>query len=248
MWSSDKANVLVVDDRPDILQHLVGVIERAGYHVTTARLGRDVGPRVARDDPDLVVLRLHLPDISGITVLATVRQVSDVGIVMLGRPDDDDQRVASLELGADDFVVEPIDARELLARLHTILRRVQRIKSRNRETECTFRFEQFTLYPHRREVFAVDGTPVTMSSTEFSLLETFVRHPNEILTRERLLLLTYGEDISISERAIDVHVNRLRRKIEDDPKKPRLLKTVRHRGYLFSAPVTETGSAVGEPR
>lgn len=239
MSSPEKIGILVAGSDAHTLRQLNDILETAGFSVHSFDTGRGIPQRITEGDIDIVMLDVVLPDTSGIGVLARLRQTSDIGIVMTGGPDDRDKSVISLEVGADDFLFRPFEARELIARLHAVLRRSQSVNNREHGSECAFRFEHLTMYPYRREVVTEDKMPLSMSSTEFSLLETFVRNPNEILTREKLLNLTYGDGISISERAIDVHVNRLRRKIENDPKKPRLLKTIRHRGYLFSATVTE---------
>ena len=241
MTPSDEVRVLIVDDDHETLDYLCGFFDRAGYHSQTMDSGRGVEQRVADEAIDVVILDIGLPEVSGISLLASLRQKSDVGIIMLNGESDLEKRVICLELGADDFVTKPFEPRELVARVGTIFRRLQRTGVHASDTECSFKFDRFTLLPHRRELLLGDDVSVSISSTEFSLLETFVRNPNEILTRERLLSLTYGDGISISERAIDVHVNRIRRKIEDDPKQPRLLKTIRHRGYLLSATVTAMG-------
>jgi two-component system OmpR family response regulator len=236
--------VLIVDDDRETVAFLKSFLEQSGGRVMTAETGADALDRAREGDFDVILLDIGLPDMSGITTLASLRQVDLTGIIMLSGHDDLDKRVICLELGADDFVAKPCQPRELVARIEAIRRRVKRLPLARQRPESSFAFAEFNLYPHRRELIDHRGEIVDMSSAEFSLLETFVRNPKKILTRDKLLALTYGDDISIAERAIDVHVNRIRRKIEADPKNPRLLKTIRLRGYLFTPTVVETGRQI----
>ena len=233
--------ILIVDDDRETVAFLKSYMEDSGGRIETAGTGADALDRVRKSDIDAVILDINLPDMSGITALAEIRKNDLVGIIMLSGYDDLDKRVISLELGADDFVAKPCEPRELVARLAAIRRRTKRPPPARQKAECAFQFADFVLFPHRRELLNREGAVVDLSSTEFSLLETFARNPKTILSRDRLLALTYGSEISIAERAIDVHVNRIRRKIEADPGNPRLLKTIRLRGYLFTPTVVGTG-------
>ena len=219
--------VLVVDDQPDIVRLVRDYLERAGFQVLTAGDGEQALQVARRSHPDLVILDLSLPKLDGLDVARALRRDGDVPIIMLTARTEESDRVAGLELGADDYVTKPFSAREMVARVRAVLRRT----SGARADEDVVRVgEVLTLDVPRMET-AVDGRHVTLTPTEFQLLLHMARQPGRIFTRSQLLDAVHGVAIPSYERAIDAHIKNIRRKIERDPRAPRLLQTVFGVGY-----------------
>ena len=219
--------VLVVDDQPDIVRLVRDYLERAGFQVLTAGDGEQALQVARRSHPDLVILDLSLPKLDGLDVARAIRRDGDVPIIMLTARTEESDRVAGLELGADDYVTKPFSAREMVARVRAVLRRT----SGARADEDVVRVgEVLTLDVPRMET-SVDGRQVTLTPTEFQLLLHMARQPGRIFTRSQLLDAVHGVAIPSYERAIDAHIKNIRRKIERDPRSPRLLQTVFGVGY-----------------
>jgi two-component system OmpR family response regulator len=179
-----------------------------------------------------------LPGEDGLTLCRELRTRSNVPVVMLTAMGEETDRIVGLEMGADDYVPKPFSPRELLARVRAVLRRAQSLPENGRPApEPVVRFESWTFNTARRELEAADGTVVALSTGEFNLLHVFVRHPGRVLTRDQLLDLTQGREAAPFDRSIDTQVSRLRRKIEEDPKDPKLIKTVWGGGYVFTPTV-----------
>lgn len=199
---------------------------------------------LAQETFDLVLLDLMLPGEDGLALVRTIRQRSEVPIIMLTGKGDVIDRVAGLETGADDYITKPFELREVLARIRTVLRRVApggRAAGTNPAAQKTggiFVFEGWRLDMLRRELHRPDGAPVPLTAGEFDLLCAFVRHPNRVLNRDQLIDLVKGRDWAAYDRGVDTQVMRLRKKIEADPGHPCLIKTVRGSGYVFAAAVT----------
>jgi len=201
----------------------------AGFHVSTAATGRAGLERLGREPYDAVVLDLMLPDIDGLEVCRQVRATSsEVPVLMLTARGDTMDRVVGLEIGADDYMPKPFEPRELLARLRAILRR----RSSPRGSDV-LRFGRLEIDRGARAV-RVDGTERSLTSHQYTLLVALAEKAGRVLSRDALMDLVKGEVLEAFDRSIDVHVSRIRAAIEDDPKKPRRILTVRGAGYVFA--------------
>jgi DNA-binding response OmpR family regulator len=225
--------VLVVDDEPEIIRLVRDYLERAGFEVTTATTGATALREFTRRRPDLVILDLTLPETDGLDVARAIRRAGDVPIIMLTARTEEADRVAGLELGADDYVTKPFSARELVARVRAVMRRAQIAATRDEVVRVG---ESLVLDAPRMQV-EVDGRNVPLTATEFQLLLYMARQPGRVFTRAQLLDAVHGVAIESYERAIDAHVKNIRHKIESDPRAPRHLQTVFGVGYrLVDAP------------
>lgn len=223
-------HILVIEDEASFSEALSFMLEREGFEVTVRETGREGLDAFLADGADLVLLDLMLPEMPGTDVCRSIRQVSNVPIIMLTAKDSEIDKVLGLELGADDYVTKPFSARELIARIRAVLRR-------NTEIEAELLPGVVECGPIRvdveRHVVTVRGTHVPMPLKEFVLLEFLVRNSGRVLTRGQLLDRVWGEDYVGDTKTLDVHVKRLRGKIELDPASPRHLLTVRGLGYKF---------------
>jgi len=226
---SGMTHVLVVDDEPAIVEIVRDYLADAGYRVSTARSGDEALRQVRSIIPDLVVLDLGLPGVDGLDVAREIRRTSPVPIIMLTARSDEADRVAGLELGADDYVVKPFSPRELLARVRAVLRRGQS------EPSAHHSVGDLAINEAER-VVVVAGAVADLTATEFDLLAYMAGSPGRVFTRAQLLETIHGVMIDSGERAIDAHIKNLRRKIEDDPHRPRRLLTVHGVGYRLVAP------------
>ena len=226
--------VLVVEDDASLVVGLSGALQGEGYEVTVARTGPD-GFRLAREtDPDLIILDLMLPGMSGLEICKRLRDAGDrTKIIVLTSRAEEDDRVLGLELGADDYVTKPFSVRELLARIRAQLRREP---APEEPLPDRIRFEDVTVDFKRREVFRRSQLQ-TLTNQEFRLLEYLIRHPGEVLSRDRLLDETWGYDAQFTTRTVDNHILRLRKHIEPDPENPKYILTIRGAGYRFDATV-----------
>ena len=222
--------VLIVDDQPDIVRLVRDYLERAGFGVLTAADGEQALQIARSSHPDLVILDLTLPRLDGLDVARALRRDGDVPIIMLTARTEESDRVAGLELGADDYVTKPFSAREMVARVRAVLRRTSGARS---EEEVVRVGESLTLDVPRMET-SVEGRTVALTATEFQLLLHMARQPGRVFTRAQLLDAVHGVAIELYERAIDAHIKNIRRKIERDPRAPRLLQTVFGVGYRLS--------------
>ena len=223
------ATVLVVDDEKKIRDAVRSYLERAGYAVLQADSGERALEAATRATPDLVVLDLMLPDLSGEEVARTLREASDVPIIMLTAKAAEEDRVSGLRLGADDYLVKPFSPRELVARVEAVLRRAG-----GAGPEQTLSFDEGKLVIDRdaREV-VLGGEPVTLTRSEFDLLCALASRAGRVFSRYELVTRVQGYDYEGYERTIDAHVKNLRRKLGDDPKAPRYVVTVTGVGYKF---------------
>jgi two-component system OmpR family response regulator len=232
------ASILIVDDDVRLCRALARYFEREGYSVHTANSGREMREKLAVQRPGLIVLDLMLPDEDGLSLARELRATTEIAVVILTGKADTVDKVVGLELGADDYVTKPFDERELLARVRSVLRRTAADTGAGRSAGGTRAcFAGWTLDLDAYELTSPAGEPVSLTSHEFQLLAAFVEHPRRVLTREAILDLVAGRDWSPDDRSVDVLVGRLRRKIEDDPRNPRLIETVRGVGYKLSARV-----------
>jgi two-component system alkaline phosphatase synthesis response regulator PhoP len=224
--------VLVVDDEPKIVDVVRDYLADAGYAVSVAGDGATALAHARAQPPDLVVLDLGLPGIDGLDVARQLQSVEPpVPIIMLTARSDEVDRVLGLELGADDYLVKPFSPRELVARVRAVLRRTAGAAA-TAERE-RFTVGDVTVDTGRRQI-EVAGRPVTLTSSEFALVAHLARQPGRVFTRAQLLDVIHGVATPGYERAVDAHVKNIRRKLEDDPHRPRYLLTVHGAGYRFA--------------
>lgn len=223
------ATILVVDDERKIRDLVRSYLEREGYAVLVADTGERALEALERTHPDLVVLDLMLPDLAGEEIARTVRSHSNIPIIMLTAKASEEDRVAGLRLGADDYLVKPFSPRELVARVEAVLRR-----SGGNGATATTSFDGGTLVIDRdaREV-TVEGKPVELTRSEFDLLHALASHPGRVFSRYELITKVQGYDYEGYERTIDAHVKNLRRKLGEDPRHPKFVITVTGVGYKF---------------
>ncbi|MDE1147433.1 MAG: response regulator [Azospirillaceae bacterium] len=231
--------LLLVDDDEDILSLLTLFFRKHGYTVVVAEDGPGMDAALAAGPVDLVILDVMLRGEDGFSLCRRLRAASRIPVIMLTAMADHTDRVVGLEIGADDYLTKPFDARELLARVKAVLRRTAEAAATRgtAETRPHLSFADWRLDVARRELRSADGTLVLLSGGEFDLLLAFVEHPQRVLTRDQLLDLARGLSHAAYDRSIDVQVSRLRHKLEDDPKSPALIRTVRNGGYIFTAMV-----------
>jgi len=230
-------HILVVDDDREIRDLLARFLEKQGFRVTTAREAREARKVWPLGRYHIVVLDLMMPGESGLDFARWLRGQSDVPIVMLTAMGEETDRIVGLELGADDYVAKPFNPRELLARIRAVMRRVHGEGARRDPLPSAIRFGGWTLEPQRRRLLNPDGAEVLLTGGEYELLTVLVERPNRVLTRDMLMDLLRGRQAGPFDRAIDVAVSRLRRKLEDDGRNPSLIKTVRGGGYVLAADV-----------
>lgn len=235
-------HILVVDDDPQIGDLVKDYLEQHGFRVSTALNGQEMQRAMMRTKVDIVVLDLMLPGEDGLSLCRKLRESTDVMIIMVSAMGEEPDRVVGLEVGADDYMGKPFSPRELLARIKSLIRRAtdvpDSVKSRRIVELPNIRFENWTLDRNRRRLISPDNVTVPLSAGEFELLLAFLENPKRTLNRDQLLDLTRGRESGPFDRTIDVQVARLRKKIEDNPKKPKLIVTVRGGGYQFEADVT----------
>ena len=235
---SETDHILVVDDQQEICDLVREYLSDEGFRVSTANDGAAMRETMARDVVDLVILDLVLRGEDGLQLARELRSQSDIGIIMLTGRGETVDRIIGLEMGADDYLSKPFHLRELLARVRSVLRRgASRGGDKSGAPRSRVRFAGWTLDLASRELMSPSGEDVRLTTGEFELLAAFVNHANQVLSRDRLLDLSRHREAGPFDRTIDVQVGRLRRKLEDDPKNPTLIKTVRAGGYMFTAPV-----------
>jgi DNA-binding response OmpR family regulator len=222
------AHVLLIEDDPRLAEMVSEYLGQAGFRVTVAGSGEDGLGRFAREPFDALVLDLVLPGIDGLEVCRRLRASSDVPVLMLTARGDAMDRVVGLEIGADDYLPKPFEPRELLARLRAILRR-----RGGAARGDVLHFGRVEIDRGARLV-RVDGTEKTLTSHQFALLVALAENAGRVMSRDQLMDALRGEPLEAFDRSIDVHVSRIRQAIEDDPKNPRRIVTVRGAGYVFA--------------
>lgn len=234
------SSILVVDDDPRLCRLLSRYLTAEGYPVRTAGSARDMREMMAVEEPRLVILDLMLPDEDGLSLAREIRARSDIGILMLTGKRDPVDRIVGLELGADDYMTKPFDERELLARVRSILRRVAPSERHDSgRNGSVLAFDGWTLDLAAWELTDPAGTPVELTSHEFELLAALASHAGRVLSRDAILEIVAGRDWTPYDRSVDVLVGKLRRKLGDDPRTPRMIKTVRGAGYKLTPHVDQ---------
>ena len=232
---NDETQLLVVDDDAEIRDLLANYLARENFRVLTAKDGESVDRILAQHRIQLIVLDLMMPGEDGLSICRRIRVSSAVPIIILTAKGEDIDRIIGLEMGADDYISKPFNPRELVARIKAVLWRAKNVyegPGRDPQNQ-SLAFDGWVINQSGREVISPDGTEVVLSSGEFNLLVAFASNPKRVLTRDQLLDLTQGRTLDPYDRSIDVQVSRLRRKIERDPQKPSIIKTVHGVGYTF---------------
>jgi DNA-binding response OmpR family regulator len=229
--------ILVVEDDRNIAALLETYLQRAGFQVVIAGDGAAGLELARRHTPALVIVDLLLPEYDGWEVCRRLRRASDVPILILTAQKDEIDRVAGFTLGADDYVVKPFSPRELVERVKAILRRTSGGGISTLEGDAVLRRGSLELDPIRHSVTR-DGRSIELTRLEFALLRTLMSEPGRVFRRQELLDRIYTEDIAVVDRVIDVHIGKLRQKLESEPSRPELIRTVRGVGYRFAEPKT----------
>jgi len=225
--------VLVVDDDPAIRSMLAEYLGQHGYEVALASSGAAMRAELERAAPAVVLLDIGLPGEDGLTLARYLRERHDLGIIMVTGAGDVVDRVAGLEVGADDYIAKPFDPRELRARLKSVLRRIE-VKKFTPTMRVSIGRSFLDL--KSRTLCDAKGREIPITSMEFDLLKALVEHPNQVLSRDQLLTMTRNREWEPFDRSIDIRITRLRRKLEEDPAHPRAIRTVRGAGYMYIPP------------
>jgi two-component system phosphate regulon response regulator OmpR len=224
---------VVVDDEPDLRDMVSEYLLKHGYAVSEAENGEALWSLLSERAVDLAILDINMPGEDGLSIARQLRKRGPVGIIMLTANGDMVDRVVGLEVGADDYVTKPFDLRELLARVRSVLRRAATPEAPAATMGREVRFGRCTLNLDSRKLYAADGSETPITAMEFDLLRVFAENPGRALSRERILDLAHNADTDPFDRSVDTRVVRLRRKLEEDPTKPQVIKTVRGAGYIF---------------
>ncbi|TCV72591.1 two-component system OmpR family response regulator [Neorhizobium sp. S3-V5DH] len=232
-------HILIVDDNAEIRLLLKDFLQRRGMRVSLAKDGSELDAEIERTKVDLIVLDIMLPGRSGLELCQEIRRRSRVPIIMLTAVTDTSDRIVGLEFGADDYMSKPFDPRELLARIRAVLRRQGglQLEEPAPAANAVVQFSGWTLDFGRRRLTDVSGVRVELTRAEFNLLEALVQAGGRVLSREQLIERCGGNASQSFDRSIDILISRLRRKLEDDPKKPSMIETVRGDGYQFVAEI-----------
>ncbi len=242
---SERAHIFVVDDEAPARDMVADYLRLHGFEVTACDGGASLRLAMGKERPDLLVLDLNMPEEDGLSILRSVKQQMAVPIIMLTATAGAIDRIVGLELGADDYLAKPCELRELLARVRSVLRRSGAAAPAGpalaQRPPAAVRFGTKWLDLHAQVLRDDGGNEYPLAGSEFALLRVFAENPKRVLSREQLLDLANARDREAFDRAIDVRITRLRRKIEPDPARPSVIRTVRGAGYLFSPGGTDVG-------
>jgi two-component system, OmpR family, response regulator len=231
-------HILVVDDDAEIRSLLGDYLRKNGYRASAVADGKAMWTALSRGKVDLIVLDLMLPGEDGLSLCRRLRAESDTPVVMLTARGEETDRIVGLEMGADDYLAKPFSPRELLARIKSVLRRYRSLPTNLRADDArTIRFGPWTLDVIGRHLLSAEGVVTALSGAEYQLLRIFLSHPNHVLTRDQLMVLSKGRESEPFDRTIDLQVSRLRHRLGDDSAEPQLIKTVRGQGYVLAVPV-----------
>lgn len=242
MQRSNAVRLAIVDDEPDIRGMIADYFVKDGYAVSRCSCAAELDLMLNSGPADLVILDVSLPGEDGFSIARRLRATTGTPIIMLTGMDGVVDRVVGLEMGADDYVTKPFDLRELKARVRAVLRRTGAARPDASATEAPAAngkrvcFGKVCLDLERRILIDEDGTEIRLTATEFDLLAMFARNPNRVLSRDRLLDTAPGRDDNPFDRSIDIRVTRIRKKVEVDPAKPQVIRTVRSVGYIYVPP------------
>lgn len=233
-------HILIVEDDHEIGQLLAETMRENGMLATTVEDGNAMFARMRQTDFDLIILDVMLPGEDGIGLCRRIRADKTIPIILVTALGEEVDRIVGLEVGADDYITKPFSPREVVARIRSVMRRASYGLAVT-ERQTPLRFDGWRIDPIRRQLHDPTNARIALTTTEFDLLLAFCRNPGRVVTREELLTLTHSGLAGPIERSVDVHVRRLRQKIEADASDPVLLKTVRLGGYVFTATVSEAG-------
>jgi two-component system OmpR family response regulator len=234
-------HILIVDDHREIRDLVGRALIREGFRVSAAADGKAMRKVLADSRIDLILLDLMLPGENGLALCRELRMQSNIPIIMVTAKGEEVDKVIGLELGADDYLPKPFGTRELVARIHAVLRRARAdpASAAPQSKPKRYVFDRWILNTEARELIRSDGVTVALSTGEFDLLLAMVERPARVLTREMLLDLARGRAATVFDRSIDTQISRLRKKLEADPAAPRIIQTVWGGGYMFAAAVSE---------
>ena len=233
--TGNKAHVVVVDDDYDIRTSLAKYLRKHGFKVSVAAHGDELDQILSTTNAELLILDIMMPGDDGLSICKRVQQTRNIPIIFLTALGEDTDRIVGLELGADDYVSKPFNPRELLARIKSVLRRSQMLPSKPMQSKGLVAFDQWRFNFSRKEILGPDDIAIRLSSGEHLLLVTLIEHAGVTLSRDQLLDLTKGREAQLFDRSIDNVISRLRRKLEVDPKNPKIILTQWGTGYLFAA-------------
>lgn len=237
------ARLLLVDDEPSIREPLADYLIEQGFAVDAAASAAEARTRIASADYDLIVSDIMMPGEDGLSLTRFLRATSTVPVILLTARAEDMEKIVGLEMGADDYVAKPFNPRELVARIRTVLRRAAPAGQPVAGDASGYAFAGHVLRETERTLHGADGSVIELSTGEFLLLHALVRHPRQVMGRDRLLDMVRGRDADVFDRAIDNLISRLRKKIEEDPAHPKLVKTVWGGGYTLACDVRRIGGA-----
>jgi two-component system phosphate regulon response regulator OmpR len=226
--------VLIVDDDHKLQKLLKEYLENNGFRVLGLPDGSQVLETIRRESPDLVILDIMLPGKDGLEILKEIRRAFDLPVIMLTAKGDDTDRIVGLELGGDDYLAKPFNPRELLARIKAVLRRIRSVGSADAESEKRLLVKAGGLELNTaKQTVSLGKTEIDLSTAEYRILEVLMKNPNTVLSRDQLMTMARGRDFMAFDRSIDVHISKLRSKLEPDPRSPQRIKTIWGSGYMF---------------
>jgi DNA-binding response OmpR family regulator len=226
--------VLIIDDDERLCKLLQEYLEGNGYHVFTVGEGSEALRIIEREWPDIIILDIMLPGKDGLEVLKEINREYSIPVIMLTAKGEDTDRIIGLELGADDYISKPFNPRELLARMRAVMRRIVPEESEETEkTEDNRIIAGGIILDRARHTVKVNNEEMDLSLTEYKILEVLMRKPNVVLSRDQIMNYSRGKDLMAFDRSIDVHISKLRSKLEKDPRYPKRIKTIWGSGYMF---------------
>jgi two-component system OmpR family response regulator len=233
--TTNRAHIVVVDDDYDIRTSLAKYMRKHGFRVSIAANGDELDQMLITANVDLLVLDIMMPGDDGLSICKRVQETRRVPIIFLTALTEDTDRIVGLELGADDYVSKPFNPRELLARIKSVLRRSQMLPGKPLQSKGLVAFDQWRFNFSRKEILGPDDVAIRLSSGEHLLLVSLIEHAGITLSRDQLMDLTKGREAQLFDRSIDNVISRLRRKLEVDPKNPKIILTQWGNGYVFAA-------------
>ena len=235
MTQPGNGSVLICDDERDLREMLQEYLQKRGFSVRLAANAAELRDQIAEEAPDIVILDINMPGEDGLSALRGIRSDGDLPVVMLTAAGETVDRIVGLEMGADDYLGKPVDLRELEARLKAVLRRRSgpAPAAETANGAMTAQFGDFTLDLDSTKLFSADGDEVPLTAMEFRLLKLFAENKSRVLNRDQILEQAHDRSWDPFDRSIDIRISRLRRKIEKNPQKPSVIRTVRGIGYIF---------------
>lgn len=239
-----KATVLSVDDDQGLQTVVSHYLSGEGYETLSATSGKQMLEVLKTNTPNIILLDLVLPDTDGISILAQMRGMQKIPVIVVSGKSDTTEKIVCLEMGADDYMTKPFEMRELSARIKAVLRRAEDVPASHQpaavEQNNQIRFADWVLDRSQFQLFDKKGHSADLTTGEYKLLEALVSAPHKVLSRERLFELTRESDYDSFDRAVDIQIGRLRKKLDDDPKEPQFIKTVRGVGYMFCGEIKQS--------